>query len=109
MIQVAKIIGIAISTTGLIGTGAIGVMEFMHGIGAYMLILVFCTITLGALGLAMEVWAMPGVKCPKCAARGLEKWVLPGKNCPACGHPCFTIHITGAIVFLSLIIYLFAY
>ena len=31
---------------------------------------------------------MPGVRCPKCAGRGLETWVLPGKHCPKCGHPC---------------------
>ena len=31
---------------------------------------------------------MPGVRCPKCAARGVESWVLSGKYCPKCGHPC---------------------
>jgi len=31
---------------------------------------------------------MPGVKCPKCAAKGTETWVLQGKACPKCGQIC---------------------
>lgn len=31
---------------------------------------------------------MPGVKCPRCAERGIEQWVLPGKHCPRCNQPC---------------------
>ena len=31
---------------------------------------------------------MPGVKCIKCAAKGIETWVLQGKACPKCGHMC---------------------
>ena len=31
---------------------------------------------------------MPGVRCPRCAERGIEQWVLPGKHCPRCDQPC---------------------
>ena len=31
---------------------------------------------------------MPGVRCPRCAERGIEQWVLPGKHCPRCNQPC---------------------
>ena len=31
---------------------------------------------------------IPGVRCPRCASRGLKTWVLPGKYCPRCGYPC---------------------
>lgn len=31
---------------------------------------------------------MPGIRCPRCAARGIETWVLSGKHCPKCNHPC---------------------
>ena len=31
---------------------------------------------------------MPGVKCPRCAERGIDQWVLPGKHCPRCNQPC---------------------
>lgn len=31
---------------------------------------------------------MPGVKCPRCAEKGIEQWVLPGKHCPRCNQPC---------------------
>lgn len=31
---------------------------------------------------------MPGVKCPRCAEKGIEQWVLPGKHCPRCSQPC---------------------
>lgn len=35
-----------------------------------------------------NVMPMPGVKCPKCASKGVESWVLPGKSCPKCGTAC---------------------
>ena len=31
---------------------------------------------------------MPGIKCPRCLARGIVQWVLPGKHCPSCNNPC---------------------
>ncbi|RDA85105.1 hypothetical protein CP532_2039 [Ophiocordyceps camponoti-leonardi (nom. inval.)] len=31
---------------------------------------------------------LPGVRCPRCFARGVEVWVIPGKNCKECGTPC---------------------
>ena len=32
--------------------------------------------------------AMPGVKCPTCAANGKESWVIPGIGCGYCGTGC---------------------
>lgn len=31
---------------------------------------------------------MPGVRCRRCAERGVETWVLSGKRCPRCNHQC---------------------
>lgn len=31
---------------------------------------------------------MPGIKCPRCAAKNVETWVLSGKCCPKCGLEC---------------------
>lgn len=43
---------------------------------------------LQALSLTNQDGKMPGVRCPRCAERGIEQWVLPGKHCPRCNQPC---------------------
>ncbi|POR33287.1 Uncharacterized protein TPAR_06514 [Tolypocladium paradoxum] len=35
-----------------------------------------------------QVAKLPGVRCPKCYAKGIEVWVIPGKSCRECGTPC---------------------
>ena len=47
-----------------------------------------CFITVIAIAYIIKRPAMPGVRCPRCAAGGIEQWVLPGKHCPRCNQPC---------------------
>ena len=50
-------------------------------------IILACYLDLVTQGYTFEM-PMPGVRCPRCAARGIEQWVLPGKHCPRCNQPC---------------------
>jgi len=61
---------------------------FAYNLSDFNLLDLFNNLTDVALLGPIVTMPMPGIKCPKCSAKGVESWVLQGKNCSKCGHPC---------------------
>ena len=82
MLQSAKILGIGISTTGLIAK--------ILGIGIYIMlnILSLYKACPEIMQIDLISYGIRSVKCPTCANEGVIVWVIFGKCCPRCGTPC---------------------